>query len=378
MKRKGEIVTIVIFISLLIMFSGLIRVRNQKIFSESENRYLSQKPGYILKDMINGTFEEQYQKYLNDQFICRDSMMSVYTNSKKMLMNQDVNGVFLGKKGYLIEKHDWHIYESDQQQKNYSELKEFVDCYQDSVKSMKVMMIPSAETILTDKLPSFAPTYNEKDAIKRLSQAVGENNSIEVAPVLKEHSNEYIYYKTDHHYTTLGAFYCYKKWMNDAGLEANDLSDFERQAISDQFYGTLESKLNDKTDADTIYTYEPVNSFDFSIRYNNTDEVKKTLYDVDALKTKDKYRVFLGGNNPLLEIDTANGNGRSLLIIKDSFANCLIPFLINQFEKIDIVDLRYYNSSIEERLKTNQYTDILILYNIANFCTDKNIFKLNN
>lgn len=378
MNRKGKIVTIIIFLVMLLSVSGVSAIKRDKKFSVQENRYLTQKPEWHVNSILNGKYEENYQEYLEDQFIFRNPLMNLYTNSKKVLFNQDVNNVFLGKDGYLIEKHDWKKFESKQAEQNNKELAEFIYHYSDLYRSLYVIMIPTAEAVLSNKLPAYATTYNEKEAIDKMYNKIGQDHGIDVLSVLNQHKDEYIYYKTDHHYTTLGAYYAYRQWIDKLKMSPNSLNDFTVRELTDQFYGTIQSKLNYESGADMIYACQLKSAVEFSVCYNNSPQSSNTLYNLDALETKDKYSVFLGGNNALLEINTSNKNGRKLLVIKDSFAHCFIPFLINQFETIDVIDLRYYNYSVKERLVENEYSDILILYGLANFCTDGNIYKFNN
>lgn len=110
----------------------------------------------------------------------------------------------------------------------------------------------------------------------------------------------------------------------------------------------------------------------------DTDRTEKSLYDYTALDTKDKYAVYFGGNEPFLKIKTEVENERKILVIKDSYANCFIPFMMGEFQEIDVLDLRYTNQRLSEIIAEGGYTDILILYNASGFAEDMSISKLTN
>ena len=105
-------------------------------------------------------------------------------------------------------------------------------------------------------------------------------------------------------------------------------------------------------------------------------KITDTLYELNFLNKKDKYSIFLNGNNPLVKIESSNKNGKNLLTIKDSFANSFAPFVANDFETVHMIDLRHFNMSVEEYIIDNNITDALVLYNTMNFAQDMNMLNL--
>lgn len=193
---------------------------------------------------------------------------------------------------------------------------------------------------------------------------------------LKNYINmsEYIYYRTDHHWTSRGAYYAYEKWAEVMGFNPFPMEKFDIVLASDQFYGTIHSKLNYKIKPDNIYLYKLKEDMNYSLTYN-LDVQSDSLYDLEKLKAKDKYSVYMGGNNAIVEVKTDNKNARKLLVIKDSFAHSFVPFAVNHYETTYMVDLRYYNGSISDLIEDNGITDILVLYNVIGFVKDNNISK---
>lgn len=358
-------------------------IKKDKHFSENENRVLSEKPEFELKALTDGSYEKKYEDYISDQFIFRDLWIGAKTYCDLGMLKKEVNGVYFCNDNYLISAHDKEKYNSDSAWENYNYVKDFVSKHKEKI-NVRLMIIPTSQEVLKDKLPPYADTADEVEIINKIYSGMDNENVVKVSDVLFSHNDEYIFYRTDHHWTTLGAYYAYMEYMRSIGESANDKESYNIEKVTDEFYGTNSSKVNIRTVADDIYLYKLKKDMEISIRYNETEDLRNTLYYEKALDTKDKYSVFLGGNNAFLEIksdlhenEKNEANGERLLVIKDSYAHSFIPFVADRFCQTDVVDLRYYNKSIEELINKNKYTHILILYNIDNLATDNNIYKLN-
>ncbi len=377
--RKEFSQKIHIFVFLFLIFSITIvgLLVPVKAFSENENRYLATKPEFTWDSLIAGKYTAHYEDYIIDQFVLRDKWISLKTLSERLLLKQDINSVYFGKDGYLIEKHPVDKVDTEVEERNYNRLIEFVNKYKDVLgeDKVKVMLVPTASSILKDKLPMFATGYNQDAFINRVISELSKGDVVDVRDTLNKHNNEYIYYKTDHHWTSLGAYYAYAQWAMEIGGKSLSMEDFNKILASDKFYGTLHSKVNVDIEADSIYLYEIKKDMDYSLRFDGVKE-SNTLYDLSYLETKDKYSVFLSGNHGLVEINTNNKNGKKLLVIKDSFAHSFVPFAVNHYETTHMVDLRYFNMGIKDYIEKNEITDVLVLYNVMNYVTDKNTNKL--
>ncbi len=374
-------VTIVLFTSIILIIMIVTMIMPKKEFSARENRYLESKPEIQPEAILDGEYQKNYESYINDQFVGRDIMMQLSSYTRMILGIKEINGVYLGRNGYLIEKHDKEEFEADNALKNGKYLAEFVKEYSEIAKCC-IILVPTSSEILSDKLPSHAKPYSQQTYIDKVYQAVEDINqdmadrTIDASHALKEHSGEEIYYRTDHHYTQLGAYYVYRSWAEGIGLNVRKLSDYKVSEVTGNFYGTLDSKTHLAKKGDTICIYESKEDIELTIKCNEGEETNDSLYDYNALKKRDKYSVFLGGNNPILQITTDADSNRRILVVKDSFAHSFIPFMVNDFSQIDVVDIRYYNKSIKELIASGNYTDILVLYNAPGFALDANIHKL--
>lgn len=350
-----------------------------KVFSENENRYLAEMPEFTMAKLISGDYMNGIDEYINDQFVIRDQWVGMKVMIEKALLKQEINSVYFAKDDYLIEKHKVSDVSEELADKNKDYLREFISNYSSKLgtPSIKVMLIPTASEVLTDKLPPFVKgtDYNQMAYLDKFSSAIWNDSFIDVSDTLKKHMSEYIYYRTDHHWTALGAYYAYVQWAKDLGFIPIDKEQFDIILASDQFYGTIHSKINSNVKPDIIYLYKLKDDMNYKLTYN-LDVQTDTLYDLEKLKGKDKYAVYMGGNNAIVEIQTNNHNARKLLVIKDSYAHSFVPFAVNHFETTYMVDLRYYNGIINNLVDENGVTDVLILYNVMGFVNDSNIIKL--
>ena len=274
------------------------------------------------------------------------------------------NGVYFGKDDYLLEYHTDAEFETKQERKNIKSLAKLVKNIADDY-SVHVMLVPTKTWMLQQKLPFCASTYDEQKMYDSLNEQLGNLADSVVVPVqetLCSHREEDIYYRTDHHWTTLGAWYGYQSFLKASGMDekrADEKKDFI--TVSDDFLGTTYAKVNQASARDVIEAYEPKMALD--VVYNMGETKLTTLFAPSYLKTSDEYSYFTGGNQAIIEITGGEENGKTLLVIKDSFANCMIPFLAEDYEKVIVVDLRQLNIGCQAILDTFCPTDVLILYN---------------
>lgn len=363
-----------ILILTIILFSYILAEDQE--FSENENRYLSQKPIMTIEDILSGKYTKDVEKYIDDQFVLRDKLIGIKTETQLLMGNKDINGVYIAQDDYLIEKHLEKDFNYAQLNQNIKSVNSFTSSYKD--KNISVMVVPTAGLILKDKLPKYAPIFNQDEAIDIIRDEVKDSKFVDIRNTLFANKDRYIYYKTDHHWTTLGAFYAYEQWCNQNFTTA-DILDYNIKTVTQSFKGSLYSKvLNRNSASDSIKIFDYKDSKPYSVYYNFGKSNNNSAYDLNKLNSKDKYQVFFGGNHPEIKIETENKNGKHLLVFKDSYANAFIPFLIKDYESICVIDLRYFNHDLKKYISDNNITDILILYNIMNFSNDKSLGKISS
>lgn len=373
-KRRGRIESLIGKIFILTLFFVLIvnLILPDKEQSEEENRMLYTLPAPSLTSIANGDFMEQWESYMSDQFAGRNLWRSLKVSLDRLGGSRMENGVYIGRDGQLLE--DIAVPDNELFSTNINAVKSFADAYSDIPAT--VMLIPDAASILSDSLPAFASVEDQRQMFSMVERGLGDSvNWVDAYSILNKHKSEKLYYKTDHHWTTQGAFYVFQEAAASLGIEGDVSDDYVSYTVTDSFNGVLASKsgvgLNEKEQIDI---YVPTEGDD-DVVVNYVDEGKKrtSLYDSSKLETRDKYGVFLGGNTSVMDIRTVSTSQKRLLVVKDSFADCFIPFLTPYYREIVVVDPRYYSGTMADIMDTYRISDILILYSGNTFMTDNNI-----
>lgn len=239
-------------------------------------------------------------------------------------------------------------------------------------------LVPNAANILSDELPAFAVTENQTEQFKEIKKGLGDSITwVDIQKALQKQQDKSIYYHTDHHWTTLGAYYAYEAIAKSMKLDMSKVPELKPYAVTGDFNGTLAATSGYEGGfREPIYIYSAEKIKDNpQVVVNYVEEQKKTatLYDSSKLKERDKYAVFLGGNYPMIDIRTTADSTDRLLLMKDSYANCLIPFLIPHYREIIVIDPRYYAGNIHRVMKENKVDSVLFLYNGNTFVEDNSI-----
>lgn len=289
----------------------------------------------------------------------------------------EIKNIYFAKDDYLIESHEGS-FTTDTAEKNIGYLAAFLKSQENRFETGRItaMIVSNAVEILKDKLPKYAPDSGESAYLSKIQAAVPVSMWFDASSVLAEHKDEYIYYRTDHHWTTLGAWYAYQAWAEAKGFSPAPLSDYTVETLTTDFKGTIESKVGVDVVPDTIQSFMKKDLPAYTLDYNNGQKSSDDLYDRSYLEEKDKYSVFFGGNQPIIRASIKNNSARKLLVIKDSYAHCFLPFTFEDFSEVDFIDIRYFNESLKNYLETSDYTDLLFLYNASGFAEDVSLAKL--
>ncbi|WP_100539364.1 DHHW family protein [Paenibacillus sp. GM2FR] len=343
-------------------------------FSESENRVLEQRPTLTFQHMMTGHFTSQYERYVSDQFVLRDTWIEWKSGIERGIGKKESNGIYLGKQGYLIQK--FNPPTNEELEEKAAALLAFAE---DTPQLRKyAMLIPTAVSVFSNQLPDFVDNDDELAHIDQLSTRISPAiTMIDVYPALFAKQEEYIYYRTDHHWTTKGAFYAYQELSQAMGWTPKQKADFNVRTVTEDFYGSLYSKSGYRhSSPDSIEIYELKEEEKYRIEYVDEHTTAESFYELSHLNKKDKYALFLGGNHSLIKITTGHQVNKKLLVVKDSYANSMIPFLTPHYGEIYVVDLRYYDEELTSLVKRHRIQDMLLLYNAVTFFEDPFVKKL--
>ena len=376
MSKRYCIFLSALFCAFLAVFLVAGAVSPDQSFSQLENRTLQQLPTPTVETVLNGKFMSDFETYTTDQFPGRDAWVDLKARTEKAMGKQENNSVYFCKEDTLITRFDTP--DAQNVANNLSYVDQFA---QKAGVPVYFSLIPGAAEIWSDRLPEGAPNASQKAVIDQAASTLKNALVYDTYSVMDAHSDEDIYYRTDHHWTSLGAYCGYTALMDALGMEAVPLSNYTKTTVSDSFYGTIFSSSGVRwVRPDCIDTYVPadgitVTSHTYDNKGNPVEE-ERPLYDTSFLSVKDKYSMFLGGNQPLAVVRTPHTDAPKLLIVRDSYTDSLVPFLTAHFSEIHLVDPRYYKLSVADYIQENGIDEALVLYSVSNFVTDKNLVWL--
>lgn len=344
-------------------------VTKDREFSDTENRALESRPKFSWEQAVSGRLEEKFETYYSDQFLFRDTWVKIKAGTDRLTGKTEANGVYLGKDGYLIE--------------NFTAPKK--EAFDNTCKAMEsfaqkhpelkqyAMIIPNAVNILSQKLPAFAPAGDQNPYLDKLGERLSAQGVtvLDMRNMLSENKDKKLYYQTDHHWTTQAAYLSFMEAGKTMGYE-DDIITFTPYPVTDKFRGTLSAKSGfrtEKTEELEIWLSDD-DSLQSVINYVDQQKKSASFYDTKKLDTRDAYACFLGGNHPLIKIETPIEQDKKILVLKDSYANCYLPFLSTVYRKVIVVDPRYYYGNLEELIEAEEIEEVLYLYNANTFFSD--------
>ena len=372
MKEILRYPLVLLFALFILGCTAMDLTQTNRKFSEMENRYLQQKPKFTVKTLLNNTYTQKYEEYINDQFFNRDSWITIKSMAESAIGKVENNSIVYGSDHYMFEK--YRTLDEKRFSDNIRYVKEFAEKYPD--RHISLMIVPSSYMVLSEKLPTGLGNLDQYVRIEELFAGAAAPNLTAVDPtaLLTAHKEDSIYYKTDHHWTCYGAYLGYLSYLESVeGKTPVEYESLPKHQVAD-FYGTYYSKAKlFNTVPDVIEWFDP------AVEQVTIDgEEVNGLHDLQKFEERDKYGAFLRGNNGLTVIKSSAGpgDGSRILVVKDSYGNSFVPYLLYNYDEVQVVDLRAMAGKMSDLLAENEYDDILLLYSFMNFSSDQNIPKL--
>ena len=392
-KFTPEKFSIALFSVIVLGISISTLVLPKKESSENENRSLAKFPSLVderklekegffgaikwnyITERKKNSFMDDFETYFADHLVGRDLWVEGANTLSRLSGKREINGVYTVDNRMI---QTFKKYNKEETEKSMKAMEAFAQRYPDI--QMSCMFTPTSQEIYKEKLPYYAGLLSQKDFIDECCSMLDKVTPIDALSYLSEHKNEYIYYRTDHHWTSLGAYYGYCAAAKTLGYGAYGLDSFNIETVSTDFRGTLYSKTLDSSVPADSMEYFTLASGEPKVHMTCIDGAKVTEYDSlyvrEFLDVKDKYSSFTGSNVPIVHIETDVDNDKSLLIIKDSYAHSLVPFLSKHYSKITMVDMRYINTSLNNFITVSDYDQVLFLQNVITFTEDSGLKKL--
>ena len=373
MSKKYSIFLTILFCAVLAVFFFAILFVPKREFSETENRYLQTFPKFNSQTLTSGEFMMDFETFVTDQFPGRDAWVAAKCYIERASGKKENNSIyFAGDNALIADVPDPDPEQYAQNLAHVQSLTEKTDL------PVYFSLVPSAAYVWSDLLPDHAPTADQGALLEQAQEAVPGAEWVDIASTLLAHKDEYVFYRTDHHWTSLGAKYAYESLAEAMGLTVPDAEWLnEPEVVSDSFFGTNWSSSGVRwVSPDEIWRYAPDEGISVTGYYTGVPE-ESSLYHPDSLEKKDKYTYFLGGNQPLCILRNENlPDAPKVLVLRDSYSDSLAPFLIQSCSEVHLFDVRYNLNSVAQYAADNDIDQILVLFSVANFAAENNIFVL--
>jgi len=380
LSKKTDHVFVWGFVGVLFAMSLLFFLLPVQAFSDVENRTLQKSPKLTWDNLWSKKFADDTENYVTDHFPFRTNWVWTKSVFEQLRLQQENNGIYKGSDGYLFEKFN---------EPNYKDIEEYTAAVKKFVQNhpnanITFMLAPTSIGLYPERLPWLADAYPQTKVISFIADQVkGSLSFIDGFEFLKPEagSSRPLYYKTDHHWTTYGAYLAYVTYAEKMGWTPMAEKDFDIETITNSFLGSYHTRGQfSGLTPDSIEAYKAKNGIKTDMYIADTDKTFTTMYDSSYLEKKDKYSYFLGGVHALMtlhsEIPPKQVDKKKLLVIKDSYAHSFLPFLTQHVEDIHVIDIRYYNGNISDYMEANGIEDVLLLFNTTTFIAERNLLKL--
>ena len=366
MIKKSKYGVSLLFLLVIFGFAALFFVLPKGTYSQNEKRVLEDTPKLTFSTLTGGQFSSDLDSYITDHFPLREFFVGVNAYAELYTGRNGASGVYKGSEGYLIAVPE--PFDAEQTTLNVERFQDFAEL---TGLPASLMIVPTAGYTMEEKLPRNHLTYHD-DAVFEIA-AAGGLPLVDLRTAFSEAKNEeQLYYKTDHHLTSAGAYLMYQCFCAEQGLEAKE---FKVSETHGGFYGTAYSRSGlwlEKPDTLTVMKPEDPAQVSVTIDDGRGEQVYDSLYFPEHLSEMDQYPVFLNGNHSLVTVENKDcRNGKRLLLVKDSFAHCFATFLIENYEEICMVDLRYFRGDVSVLAEEKGLNEILYLYGAENLASSK-------
>ncbi len=366
-----------LFILLMCASFGLLLAPTDRASILEENREPKTIPDANITDIWSGKFSAGFDEYVNDNIAMRGKLMAVSDKIRSRIgyMPENVGriiettsdigtgeaneGRLVLYNGYIMEM----FKKNDEAGAKYAQSLNEIRAALPSDVRMYSMLVPTALEFC-DKTYSEAQD-SQKDAIDKVNAQLRGIFPVDAYSALQNSGEDTLYFKTDHHWTMDGAYCAYKKFMGMSGGEASEKSDFTRYE-NGTFYGSLYLKAKSQIteqEEDTMFYYDITEKHDTEIKMRAEDNVTvygegSPMFHTDC----NNYLLFFGGDNPLMEItNKSNSDGKTIVVIKDSYANAFLPWLVSSYGKVVVIDPRSFGGSLVDEVEKYNADEVLVL-----------------
>lgn len=369
MKKIQKWLSPVMFCLFLFVLSGMLLFGNDREYSETEKRYLTQPPKWNWSAVRSGSFQKQLESWTEDQFPARDLWVSIHSYAQLLTGRSSLQDVYFCRDGYLINApatQDLTVFQTN--------LERFDAFAKECDVPVSLMMVPSAGCLKEELLPAGHLPYPDKSQYELAEENVTHMTVINPLKALKDADlHQAVQYRTDHHLTAYGNYILSECWWRHQGLPSLPVDHFNIER-SDNFYGSSWSGSGYRlTKPDMLELWDSGGEVCVTITDPGKEPIASdSLFFREHLKELDQYPVYLDGNHCQTVIENPEGTEGTLLILKDSYAHCFAAMLAERYETMILMDLRYYRGEISQMIRDYAVDQVLVLYGTSTLLTDTN------
>ena len=356
-----------VFALLLGAFSLANFITPDRTVSLKEKRMLTTFSLPPAERVLEGAYSNDFEEYASDQILFRDFFTELKVLGDRLLGKKESQGIYRGRDGFLLERME------TPDPAIYGESLEAIAAFAARTDIPQYfVLVPNAVSVYAGKLPFAAPSYSQEAFSETVREGLGEAaDYLSLYPALREaNSADYLYYRSDHHWTSWAAHICAPGVLRFLGRDWQ--GDWTPLAVSSNFQGSLAAKSGFlASPADSIYLFVPPRESTYLL--SDSQGKRASLYSREGLLSNDPYTLFLAGNEGLVQLETEHIGAGHLLVFKDSYFNCFLPFLLDAYESIDVVDPRYFSEELSSLLYQKEYDQILYFYNCNTFAQDSSL-----
>ena len=367
--RFSDILTVVLFGVFIVGMMVMIIVLPGEDFSQKEKRYLAEAPQLTAESLLSGEFGEQAEEYAADHVPGRDWFVMLSAYYDLLSGRQVTKDIYVASGNRLVEAP--LTMNRDNIERNMAAVNSFAE---KAGRPVDLMIVPSAGYMHRDSIAGLSNPYIDDRIISEIYSLAGDNiTAIDLLPAFVSAAGEgELYYRTDHHWTSLGAYTACREYVSLHGRDLPEKSSYTVESVPG-FCGSTYSRSGLwLCPSENVELWRSENRL--TAVNGESDTPHEGVFYEERLAEPDKYTVYLDGNHSTVTVTNADAVGKgSLLVIRDSYANCLGAFLADAYETVTLVDLRYYRKPVTELLADGSYDDVLVCYSLSNFMTDSNI-----
>lgn len=377
--HRAQAVLLFLCALLLVGFGLALCLAPHRDFSPEENRTLTTAPTFSVSALVDGTLTRSLSDFCADQFPFRSQFVGVKAGVELLLGKQENDGVLYGTDDYLISRLEY----TAQHRRSLEQNLVAVDRFEEAVTEHGILftfaVVPRSIDVNVTKLPPLYDTANADAVWSWLTESCKKNQTAVtlLTEPLRQAADEEaaVWFRTDHHWTTQGAYYAYTALAEQLGYEPYPLSDFTPQTVCNDFFGTTYAASGMHwMQGETLTLMRFDNDERFITEIIENGKVTRSftgLYDMSAVETHDKYNVFLGGTNAHIRVSDPSETDRpTLVLLKDSFSQSLAPYLARHYDLV-LLDPRTHKAasgSILDLALSYNPDRMLLLYGIDTLC----------